>query len=92
MVVYANQEISLALVNNGAIEHEFTILKQGAVASIPFDHEKQAGDILVEYKLGAGQTGNYKFSLPAQGTYNVICAIQGHMETEMVAKIEAVIP
>lgn len=92
MVVYAGQEIILNLTNNGAIEHDFTILKKDAKASIPFDKEKQAADILVEYKLGAGKTASFTFILPEAGDYSVICGIQGHMESGMVAKITAVNP
>ena len=92
MTVFANQEISLDLKNNGAVEHEFTILKKGSVASIPFDSEKQAADILFHFKLGANQAGAYKFLLPEAGEYPVICAIQGHMESGMVAKLTAVNP
>lgn len=92
MTVYANKETNLNLKNNGAVEHEFTILKKGSAASIPFDSEKQAADILFHFKLGANQTESYKFILPEAGEYSIICAIQGHMESGMVAKLIAVNP
>ena len=92
MTVFANQEISLKLSNTGAVEHDLTILKKGKVAATPFDREKQAADILVDFKLGANQTGNFKFTLPEAGVYSVICGIQGHLESGMSAKISAVNP
>jgi len=92
MTVFAGQPISLKLTNSGAVEHEFTILKKGSVAAIPFDREKQAADILAEYKLGANKSETYQFVLPETGEYSVICAIQGHMEAGMVAKLTAVNP
>ena len=92
MTVFANQEIILRLTNTGAVEHDLTILKKGKVALTPFDHEKQAADILIDFKLAANQTGNYKFTLPEAGDYSVICAIQGHLESGMTAKLTAVNP
>ena len=92
MTVFANQPISLTLRNTGAVEHDLTILKKGKVAATPFDREKQAADILVDFKLASNQTGNYQFTLPEPGDYQVICAVQGHLESGMVAKISAVNP
>jgi len=89
MLVVAGQEITLDLRNDGAIEHEFTILKEGVAAQIPFDREKQSADILVEYTLGANKNGQFKFTLPDAGEYQVICGIQGHMEAGMVATLTA---
>jgi len=89
MLVVAGQEITLDLRNDGAIEHEFTILKKGVTAQIPFDREKQAADILVEYTLGANKNAQFKFTLPDAGEYQVICGIQGHMEAGMVATLTA---
>jgi len=89
IVVFAGQEISLNLSNNGAVEHDFSILKKGASAQIPFDREKQAADILFEARLGANKSGQYKFILPDAGEYQVICGIQGHVEAGMVGKMTA---
>ena len=92
MTVLAGKEISLALKNTGAVEHDFTILKKGQQASVPFDRDKQAADILADYKLAANQTGNYKFTPPEAGEYIVVCSIQGHLESGMSAKITALKP
>jgi uncharacterized cupredoxin-like copper-binding protein len=87
MTVFAGKEITLTLVNNGGVEHDFAILKKGKVAQIPFDRDKQGNDILVDYKVGAKQSGEYKFTLPEAGEYQVICSIQGHMEAGMQARL-----
>jgi uncharacterized cupredoxin-like copper-binding protein len=87
--VFAGKEVSLTLKNTGGVDHEFTILKKGVLAQIPFDREKQGKDILAEFKIGAKQSGEFKFTLPEAGEYQVICSIQGHMEAGMTGKITA---
>jgi uncharacterized cupredoxin-like copper-binding protein len=92
MAVFSGQETTLELTNSGAVEHKFTILKKGVVARTPFDREKQAGDILVEFTLNAGKNDTFKFTLPEPGEYAIICNIPGHMEAGMVGKITAIQP
>jgi uncharacterized cupredoxin-like copper-binding protein len=92
MTVYAGQETTLELKNNGSVEHKLTLLKKGAVAKTPFDKEKQAGDILAEFTLNAGNSETFKFTLPEPGVYTMICDIPGHMEAGMVGKVTAVQP
>ena len=89
IVVFAGKEISLNLSNKGAVEHEFSILKKGASAKIPFDRESQVADILFEARLGPNKSGQFKFILPDAGEYQVICGIQGHVESGMVAILTA---
>jgi uncharacterized cupredoxin-like copper-binding protein len=92
MTVFSGRETTLELKNSGSVEHAFTILKKGVAAQTPFDREKQAGDILVEFKVGTGQSETVKFTLPEPGEYSLVCAIPGHMEAGMVGKLTAVQP
>ena len=92
MAAFSGQETTLELKNSGSIEHDFTILKKGAVAKTPFDGKKQAGDILAEFRLGAGKSDTFKFTLPEPGEYAIVCSISGHMEAGMVGKLTAVQP
>lgn len=92
MTVFSGQETTLELKNSGAVEHDFTILKKGVAAKSPFDREKQAGDILTEFKLGTGKDETFKFTLPEPGEYALICVVPGHMEAGMVGKVTAVQP
>jgi uncharacterized cupredoxin-like copper-binding protein len=92
MSVYANQEITLQLTNNGAIPHDFTILKLDAVAAMPFNPEKQKADILHNFSVDPQATVTQKFTLPAPGEYTIICIVPGHVESGMTAKITAVNP
>jgi len=92
MTVFAGKETTLELKNSGSIEHAFTILKKGVEAKTPFDREQQAGDILVEFKLGAGKETTKTFTLPEPGEYTLVCEILGHMEAGMAGKLIAVQP
>ncbi len=89
MTIIAGKEITLSLKNTGGVDHEFTILRKGVVVKIPFDPEQQGKDILAQFKIGAKQSGEFTFTLPEAGEYQVICSIQGHMEAGMLAKLIA---
>jgi len=89
MVVFAGEEITLNLSNHGSVNHDLSILKKGVTAQMPFDREKQVGDILFYYSLGPNESGLFKFTLEKAGEYQVVCGIQGHMEAGMIAKLTA---
>ena len=92
MTVFSGKETTLELKNSGAVEHDFTILKKGAVAKTPFDREKQAGNILAEFRLGTGKSDTFNFTLPEPGDYAIVCGVPGHVEAGMVGKLTAVQP
>lgn len=83
----AGQEITLELVNKGAIEHDFVILKKGSSAQDSFDHATQQADILFEARLAPGQSGSFKFTIAEAGEYQVICSIPGHLAAGMKGKL-----
>jgi uncharacterized cupredoxin-like copper-binding protein len=86
--VPAGAEVTLNLTNNGAIEHEFAILKLGEHVTPPFG-EKDEDKIL--WELDGVQPGTSKsdtFTAPTEpGEYDVICGIPGHIELGMVATL-----
>ncbi len=90
--VPAGKEISIQLVNDGAIVHEYVIMKLGKEVSLPFDENDQE-NIYWEYEADPGQTINVTFTAPSEpGEYQVVCGIPGHLEAGMIGKLIVVKP
>lgn len=86
--VPAGAEVTLNLTNNGAIEHEYAILKKGEHVTPPFG-DKDEDKIFWELDgVDSGQTKSDTFTAPTEpGEYDVICGIPGHIEMGMVATL-----
>ncbi|HEY3311417.1 MAG TPA: sulfocyanin-like copper-binding protein [Anaerolineales bacterium] len=86
--VPAGATVTLKMKNNGAVEHEFAILKLNEHVTPPFG-EKDEGKILWELDgVAAGTTKEGTFTAPSEpGSYDVICGIPGHIELGMVATL-----
>jgi uncharacterized cupredoxin-like copper-binding protein len=86
--VPAGAEVTLNMTNNGAVEHEFAILKLGQHVTPPFG-DKDEDKILWELDgVEAGKTKSDTFTAPTEpGEYDVICGIPGHIEMGMVATL-----
>lgn len=86
--VPAGAEVTLNMTNNGAVEHEFAILKLGQHVTPPFG-EKDEDKIL--WELDGVQPGSNKsgtFTAPTEpGDYDVICGVPGHIEMGMIATL-----
>lgn len=85
--VPAGEEITLELVNKGALEHDFVILKKGVTAEGNFDHSARQDDILFEARLHPGKSGAFTFTIAEAGEYQVICSIPGHLVAGMAGKL-----
>jgi plastocyanin len=85
--VFADQEASVALVNEGAVEHNWTVLQAGTfIAS-----EDEFDESLVEAEVGdaaAGGSAEGAVTL-AEGEYQVICTISGHFDAGMQGTVVA---
>jgi uncharacterized cupredoxin-like copper-binding protein len=85
--VPANQEITLELFNNGAVEHEIVIMKFGTEVGDDFGDEDEA-NIYWEAELEPGASGTYTFTAPSEpGEYQVVCGTPGHYLAGMVGKL-----
>lgn len=86
--VPAGAEVTLNMTNNGAIAHEFAILKRGEHVTPPFG-EKDEDKILWELDgVESGKTKSATFTAPTEpGEYDVICGIPGHIELGMTATL-----
>lgn len=86
----ADTEATITLTNNGAVEHNWTVLEQDVTVTT----EEEVADApvagLVE-TVPAGETGTGTLTL-AEGTYQVICTIPGHFAAGMEGVVTASAP
>lgn len=88
--VPAGQEITFKSSNNGAVVHNFVIMKLGAQAGEFFD-EEDVPNVYWETELQPGGTISTTFTAPSEpGEYQVICRTQGHIVSGMTAKLTVV--
>ena len=86
----AEQEITLELSNNGAVEHEFVIMKFGTSVGNDFD-EDDGGNIYWEAELKPGESGTFNFTAPSEpGEYQIVCGTEGHYVAGMVGSLTVV--
>jgi uncharacterized cupredoxin-like copper-binding protein len=88
----AGQEITINAINNGAVVHEFVIMKFGQTVGGDFGDDDE-GNIYweIEAQPGASVTGTFK--APAEpGQYQIVCGTPGHYMAGMVGKLIVVAP
>ena len=89
-IVPAGQEISLNSTNNGAVVHNFVIMKFGTSAGPMFD-EEDIPNVYWEVEIQPGGSVNTTFTAPTEpGDYEVVCRTEGHIASGMVAKLTVV--
>ena len=83
----AGKEVELTMKNDGALEHEWVLLKKGMEVTIPFDADDEA-KVFWEIEANAGQTVTGKFTAPTEpGDYEIVCGLAGHIEHGMVGTL-----
>jgi len=88
--VPAGQEITFTSSNNGAVVHNFVIMKLGTNAGDFFD-EEDIPNIYWETELQPGGSTTTTFTAPTEpGEYEVICRTEGHIVSGMTARLTVV--
>ena len=88
--VPAGQEITFTSSNNGAVVHNFVIMKLGTTAGDMFDNE-DVPNVYWEVELQPGGSANTTFTAPSEpGEYEIVCRTAGHIISGMTAKLKVV--
>lgn len=88
--LFADEEVSVTLTNDGAVEHNWTVIEQGTTVTseeeIP--DAPKAGEVAT---IAAGEDGSTTLTLEA-GEYQVVCTIAGHFAAGMEGTVVASAP
>jgi len=88
--VQAGSEVTISVTNNGTVEHDFNIMMSGADIGNLFD-EQDRTNVLWETNVQPGESKSAIFTVPEEaGSYQVVCAMPGHMQAGMIGKLEVV--
>ena len=88
--VPTGQEITITSTNNGAVVHNFVIMKLGTSAGPMFDDE-DVPNVYWEVELLPGADTNTSFTAPTEpGDYEVVCRTEGHIASGMIGKLTVV--
>ena len=88
--VSAGQEITFTSSNNGAVVHNYVIMKLGTTAGEFFDDE-DLPNVYWEIELLPGASTNTSFTAPTEpGDYEVVCRTEGHIASGMTGKLTVV--
>jgi uncharacterized cupredoxin-like copper-binding protein len=88
----AGQEITVKASNEGAVVHNFVIMKQGADVGDNFGPEDEE-NVIWRIEVQPNGEGSGTFTAPDQpGEYQLLCSTPGHYMAGMVGKIIVVAP
>jgi uncharacterized cupredoxin-like copper-binding protein len=88
--VPAGEEITLHIVNGGAVVHDFVIMNAGASVGEKYDNEDKA-NIYWMIELPSGGDETVTFTAPSEpGEYQVVCGIPGHYSAGMFGTLTVV--
>jgi plastocyanin len=90
--VPAGQEISIKATNNGAVVHDFAIMKHGMEVTKDFTEEDRKNVYWIIEVLPGDQTST-TFTAPSEpGEYQIVCGTPGHFISGMIGKLTVVAP
>jgi plastocyanin len=85
--VTAGDQVELTLKNDGALEHEWVIIKKGLQVTIPFDDDDEE-KVFWEIEAAPGETKTETFTAPSEaGTYTIVCGTPAHLEQGMTGTL-----
>jgi uncharacterized cupredoxin-like copper-binding protein len=77
--VTSGATVTVNLDNQGALEHNWAIVKSGEQVPLPFDASQHGDKLLYSTEvLEGGTTDAATFTAPEPGEYPVICTVAGH--------------
>lgn len=89
--VPAGEEITLTIVNNGAVVHNFVIMQLETTAGASWDEADQSNVFWEERDITPGGELNVTFTAPAEpGEYQLVCRTVGHIASGMIGKLTVV--
>ncbi len=80
--VTAGEAFDVTLTNVGVVEHEWAVIKLGEDLDSEEDFTEDKVLFEVE-KIAAGTDTTQTFTVDAPGTYQVVCALEGHFDQGM---------
>ena len=90
--VPAGAEITMKGYHDGAVVHDFIIMKFGADIGDTFTEEDRP-NVYWEFKLNPGGEETTSFIAPSEpGEYQILCGTAGHLQAGMVGKLIVVAP
>ena len=93
--IAAGETITINLDNQGAVDHEWVLLKPGVTvdseADLPATEEELLADFVYwEDEVEPGDSKSLTFVAPAAGEYQIICAIESHFDAGMKGTLTVV--
>lgn len=80
--VPAGEEFTIEFENDGTTEHEWAVINLGE--DIESEGDFAENKVLLEVEaLPAGESTDERFTIDEPGTYQVICALEGHFDSGM---------
>jgi uncharacterized cupredoxin-like copper-binding protein len=86
--VPSGETVTLTLANEGEELHEWVIIEQGTTLERTDDFTEDMVVWEIEAEPGTSESG--EFTGPSPGTYQIVCAIPGHIEAGMEGTLEVV--
>ena len=89
--VPAGQEITVNILNTGAVVHNFIIMKLGTTAGEAFEDDDETNVYWEEVDIQPGGNINTTFTAPTEpGEYQIVCRTAGHITSGMIGTLTVV--